>query len=112
MVFDDGRLYPHHNLYFVVSDQWDLRALQAVLLSNVARLFVETYSTKMRGGYLCFQAQYLRRIRVPRWENVSANVRERLIVAALALDFEACDEAAAELYSLNPRERESLAQKN
>lgn len=112
VVFDEGRLYPHHNLYFVLSDQWDLRALQAVLLSNVARLFVETYSTKMRGGYLRFQAQYLRRIRIPRWEAVSADIRERLIVAASALDFKACDEAAAELYSLNPRERKSLAQKN
>jgi len=112
VVFDEGRLYPHHNLYFVLSEQWDLRALQAVLLSNVAKLFVETYSTKMRGGYLRFQAQYLRRIRVPRWNTVSADVRERLIAAASALDFNACDEAAAKLYSLNPRERESLAQKN
>ena len=112
VVFEEGRLYPHHNLYFVLSDQWDLRALQAVLLSNVARLFVETYSTKMRGGYLRFQAQYLRRIRVPRWETVSADVRERLITAALALDLKTCDEAAADLYSLNPRERESLALKS
>lgn len=112
VVFDDGTLYPHHNLYFVLSEDWDLRALQAVLLSNVAKLFVETYSTKMRGGYLRFQAQYLRRIRIPRWETVSAEVRERLVAAASALDFKACDDAAAELYSLNPRERESLAQKN
>jgi hypothetical protein len=111
VVFDSGQLYPHHNLYFVLSEQWDLRALQAVLLSNVARLFVETYSTKMRGGYLRFQAQYLRRIRIPRWETVSEDIRERLVAAASALDMKACDEAAAELYSLNPRERESLAQK-
>jgi hypothetical protein len=40
--------------------------LQAVLLSAVTRLFVATYSTKMRGGFLRFQAQYLRRIRIPR----------------------------------------------
>lgn len=112
VVFDEGNLYPHHNLYFVLSEEWDLRALQAVLLSNVAKLFVETYSTKMRGGYLRFQAQYLRRIRIPRWEAVPASVRKHLVSAAAALDFKACDEAAAELYSLNPRERELLAQKN
>jgi hypothetical protein len=112
VVFDEGRLYPHHNLYFVLSEQWDLRALQAVLLSNVAKFFVSTYSTKMRGGYLRFQAQYLRRIRIPRWETVSTDVRERLVAAALALDFQACDDAAAELYFLNPRERESLAESN
>ena len=39
--------------------------MQAVLLSGIARLFMSIYSTKMRGGYLRFQAQYLRRIRVP-----------------------------------------------
>lgn len=112
VVFDEGRLYPHHNLYFVLSQTWDLRALQAVLLSKVARLFVETYSTKMRGGYLRFQAQYLRRIRVPKWDDVPAEVRERLIAAAERLDIAACDEAAAELYSLTEREREAIAEKN
>ena len=40
VVFEDGKLYPHHNLYFIVSEDWDLRALQAVLLSNVAHQFV------------------------------------------------------------------------
>jgi len=63
IVFEGGELYPSHNLYYVTSDDWDLRALQAVLLSAVSRLFVATYSTKMRGGFLRFQAQYLRRIR-------------------------------------------------
>jgi hypothetical protein len=37
----------------------------------LTRLFVSTYSTKMRGGFLSFQAQYLRRIRIPRWAEVS-----------------------------------------
>lgn len=49
IVYEGGELYPHHNLYYVTSDDWDLRALQAVLLSAVSRLFVATYSTKMRG---------------------------------------------------------------
>ena len=50
IVFDSGKFYPHHNLYYVVSDTWDLRALQAVLLSSVTKLFISTYSTQMRGG--------------------------------------------------------------
>jgi hypothetical protein len=49
-VFEEGRYYPHHNLYYIVSDEWDLHALQAVLLSGIARLFISIYSTKMRGG--------------------------------------------------------------
>ena len=78
IVFEEGKLYPHHNLYFVTSEDWDLRALQAVLLSSVTRLFVASYSTKMRGGFLRFQAQYLRRIRLPHWRDVPPALRKDL----------------------------------
>lgn len=109
VVYEDGRLYPHHNLYFVVSDEWDLRALQAVLLSSVARQFVAAYSTAMRGGFLRFQAQYLRRIRLPRWESVPEVMRARLIWAATSLDLPACDRAACDLYELTAEETGILA---
>ncbi len=108
IVFEPGKLYPHHNLYYVVSDTWDLRALQAVLLSSIAKLFVATYSTKMRGGYLRFQAQYLRRIRIPFWQNVSENLRRELIHAATTRDLYACNSAVFKLYKLNQEERSAL----
>jgi len=41
-VFDKGEYYPHHNLYFVTSATWDLRALQAVLRSSITVLLVAT----------------------------------------------------------------------
>lgn len=109
VAFEGGNLYPHHNLYFIVSDTWDLRALQAVLLSSITRLFISTYSTKMRGGYLRFQAQYLRRIRLPTWDSISPAMRERLINAASTLDIDECNEATADLYSLTQQERHALA---
>lgn len=108
IVYEEGRLYPHHNLYFVTAEQWDLRALQAVLLSRIARLFVATYSTRMRGGFLRFQAQYLRRIRVPRWSDVPAELRGKLIDAAMARDLEACNAHAFELYGLTEQEQAAL----
>jgi PAS domain-containing protein len=104
VVFEGGRLYPHHNLYFIVSAEWDLHALQAVLLSGIARFFVSTYSTKMRGGYLRFQAQYLRRIRVPLWEKVSPEMRSVLKSAGESRDLVACNRAARELYGLTESE--------
>jgi hypothetical protein len=110
VVYESGGLYPHHNLYYVESGTWDLRALQAVLLSSVARQFIAAYSTTMRGGYLRFQAQYLRRIRLPEWDAVSQNMRERLVRAAMALDVAECDRAAAELYGLTEFETAMLAQ--
>jgi hypothetical protein len=108
-VFEPGKLYPHHNLYYVESSQWDLHALQAVLLSNVARQFVTAYSTTMRGGFLRFQAQYLRRIRLPEWHAVPTAMRERLIRAAMTLDLSECNKAAAALYGLTQDEEAMLA---
>ena len=108
VVFESGQLYPHHNLYYVVSNTWELRALQAVLLSNLTRLFIATYSTRMLGGFLRFQAQYLRRIRLPLWEEVTSAMRVRLANAAAQLDIAECNAAVADLYQLTGAERKEL----
>lgn len=112
IVYEPGKLYPHHNLYFVTSTTWDLEALQAVLLSNVTRLFIGLYSTKMRGGYLRFQAQYLRRLRVPNWSDVPASLRSELKRAAKVRDKAACNAAVAALYRLTEQEHSALSGAN
>ncbi|NYB74525.1 Eco57I restriction-modification methylase domain-containing protein [Sedimentibacter hydroxybenzoicus DSM 7310] len=108
IVYDSGEYYPHHNLYYITSEEWDIRALQAVLLSNITKLFINKYSIKMRGEYLRFQAQYLRRIRIPRWENVSEKVRVELINATKERNIDMCNNAVFELYRLNKEERSVL----
>ena len=107
VVYDQGAFYPHHNLYYVVSSDWDLRALQTVLRSSVAEFFVSMYCVKMKGGYLRFQAQYVRRIRLPRWEQVSPDVRQRLIALAEA-PRAACDEVAYMLYGIDEAEQRAI----
>jgi hypothetical protein len=108
IVYEDGKLYPHHNLYYVTSDTWDLKALQAVLLSRITRLFIATYSTKMRGGFLRFQAQYLRRLRLPLWDQVPQDVRAALIAAAERQDVVRCNLATDALYGFNSKEIAAL----
>lgn len=108
IVYEAGEYYPHHNLYYVTSDTWDLRALQAVLRSSISRLFVAIYSTKMRGGFLRFQAQYLRRIRLPQWRDVPDALREELRDAAIRRDLDACNRAVFSLYGLTLDERAAL----
>ena len=108
IVYEDGRLYPHHNLYFIVSDEWDLRALRAVLCSGIATLFVSIYATRMRGGYLRFQAQYLRRIRLPRWKDVSVALKTDLITAVTRNDTGACNRAVSKIYGLTQEERAAI----
>ncbi|MFJ9774157.1 Eco57I restriction-modification methylase domain-containing protein [Kitasatospora sp. NPDC101157] len=99
-VLDEGKLYPHHNLYFIVSDVWDMRVLGGLLLSKVAEAFVEAYAVKMRGGTLRFQAQYLRKIRVPDPAAIAEEDRAALIDAFNRRDVDAATEAALRVYGL------------
>ncbi|MFI5744377.1 Eco57I restriction-modification methylase domain-containing protein [Streptomyces sp. NPDC051644] len=99
-VLDEGGLYPHHNLYFIVSDVWDMRVLGGLLLSKVAEAFVEAYAVKMRGGTLRFQAQYLRKIRVPEPAAINERDRDALAAAFDKRDVKAATEAALRVYGL------------
>ena len=100
-VLDTGELYPHHNLYWVASDSWDPTVLGGLLLSRVAQMFIECYAVRMRGGTLRFQAQYLRRIRVPRLEGVAPSVRHDLARAFEDRDVERSTAAALTAYGLD-----------
>lgn len=99
-VLDEGGLYPHHNLYFIVSDVWDMRVLGGLLLSKVAEAFVEAYAVKMRGGTLRFQAQYLRKIRVPDPAAICESDQAALAEAFDKRDVKAATEAALRVYGL------------
>ena len=99
-VLDTGGLYPHHNLYYIVSDTWDLRVLGGLLLSKVAEAFVAAYAVKMRGGTLRFQAQYLRKIRVPNPSELSQANRAALADAFDHRDVQAATQAALNAYGL------------
>ncbi len=99
-VLDDGQYYPHHNLYFVVSDQWDLNVLGGLLLSDVANLFVGAYCVRMRGGCYRFQAQYLRRIRLPASDSISSRDGRALASAFSDRDVEAATAIALKLFGI------------
>ncbi len=100
-VLDEGRLYPHHNLYYVVSDTWEPEVLGGLLLSDIANLFVGAYCVKMRGGTYRFQAQYLRRIRVPDWEAVDRRSARELASAFRARDVRGATAVASRLYGVD-----------
>ncbi|WP_211319317.1 Eco57I restriction-modification methylase domain-containing protein [Quadrisphaera granulorum] len=102
-VYEPGGLYPHHNVYYVVSDGWDLRVLGGLLYSKIAEQTVSAYCVKMRGGTLRFQAQYLRRVRVPRPEQIDADTAAALANAFDRRDSAAATEAALRVYGLDER---------
>lgn len=99
-VLDKGTTYPHHNLYVIWSAVWDLEVLGGLLLSEIGRFFVASYGVRMRGGWLRFQAQYLRRIRVPKPNEISPLVRDELREAFRTRDMARATKAAREAYRL------------
>ncbi|MFJ3958884.1 Eco57I restriction-modification methylase domain-containing protein [Arthrobacter sp. NPDC090010] len=99
-VLEPGGYYPHHNLYYVTSESWDLEVLGGLLLSKIAEAFVSAYGVKMRGGTLRFQAQYLRKITVPRPETIPQEVSDRLRDAFRTSDRDAATRAAEAAYGL------------
>lgn len=101
VVLESGRYHPHHNLYFVISETWDMKVLGGLLSSKVALFFVWSYAVKMRGGYLRFQAQYLRRIRLPRPAGIPKKLAADLASAFDARDFKKLDVLALRAYGLD-----------
>lgn len=108
IVFDEGKYYPHHNLYYITSTTWDLRALRVILLSGIAELFIKTYSTRMHGNALRFQAQYLRRIRIPYWNEIDENTKKTLVELS-ERSSDTWAEIVGDLYGLTPAERTILS---
>lgn len=98
--------YPHHNVYWVSSDVWDLEVLGGVLLSRVGQAFVEAYCVRMRGGTLRFQAQYLRQIRVPDPSVLDPVVAGELVEAFRVRDAGRATVAACAAYGIDPEDYE------
>jgi adenine-specific DNA-methyltransferase len=98
---DHGQTYPQHNLYWITSETWDLRVLGALLMSAVGEFFIHCYGVRMRGGFLRFQAQYLRRICVPAPENISPELARTLRQAFDTQDVALATRAALQAYQID-----------
>ncbi|MFT3716219.1 MAG: N-6 DNA methylase [Gordonia sp. (in: high G+C Gram-positive bacteria)] len=100
-VLEPGGYYPHHNLYYIVSDEWDLEVLGGLLLSEIAQAYIEAFCVKMRGGTLRFQAQYLKRVPVPNMSDFCPEVEAALRDAFRARDVEGATIAACRAYGIS-----------
>lgn len=99
-VYSDGTRYPCHNCYWLTSDNWDIKVLGGLLMSDTAESFIDALGVKMRGGTKRFQAQYLKLIRVPSPENITAETADKLRKAFEMNDRDAANKAALLAYGL------------
>lgn len=102
-VLDVGEYYPHHNLYYITSEEWDLRVLGGLFLSDVIDFQVGACCVKMRGGTLRFQAQYLRKIRLPAPDAIPAETAQLLASAFARRDRQLASTVTRSLYGIDTR---------
>ena len=100
VILDKGNFYPHHNLYFITSTSWDMEVLGGLLSSKVALFFIWSYAVRMHGNYLRFQAQYLRKIRLPDPQKLPAKLTQSIRTAFRKRDFAALDTLALQAFEL------------
>lgn len=100
VILDKGNFYPHHNLYFITSTSWDMEVLGGLLSSKVALFFIWSYAVRMHGNYLRFQAQYLRKIRLPDPQKLPAKLTQSIKNAFRKRDFAALDTLALQAFEL------------
>ena len=107
IVYDSGEYYPNNSIYYVTSKLWPLIEL-GVILKIIGPIFLKAYSTKMAGGHLRFQAQHLRRIRIPHWPDISPETRKKLSKLANNFNIDEARKLVASIYALSTSETKLL----
>ena len=88
---ESGSYYPHHNVYWITSTKWNLKALCALLRSSFVTSQIRNVSVQMRGGSIRYQAQNLRNVHIPAWSSLDEDDVERLVSAYEAHDADRLD---------------------
>lgn len=82
VIYDDGRFYPHHNLYYLTcKSHQELKVMGAILMSDFVMQQLAQVSTLMHGGFVRWQSQNLRRLLIPRISEMPSDLKQTLISA-------------------------------
>ena len=80
LFIDDGKYYPHHNIYYITSNDIDaLKILASILMSDFVREQISQIGIRMNGGFARFQSQVLKKIKVPNIELMTIKDKTKLI---------------------------------
>jgi len=87
LLIDSGEFYPHHNLYYITGQSIDkLKILASILMSNFIREQLSQIGIRMNGGFPRFQAQILKKLRIPNIEYLTSEEKAALIESYDKLD--------------------------
>ncbi len=80
ILIDEGRYYPHHNLYYITGkDLVSLKLLSAILMSDFIVDQLSQLANNMNGGYPRWQSQYVRKLKLPNINSIRSSYSEKLI---------------------------------
>ncbi|MBS1528970.1 MAG: Eco57I restriction-modification methylase domain-containing protein [Bacteroidetes bacterium] len=82
LFIDEGNYYPHHNLYYITGKNIDqLKLLACILMSDFVRNQISKMGIRMNGGLPRFQAQVLKKLKIPRIDLMGEMTTKQLISA-------------------------------
>ncbi len=88
LIIDEGHYYPHHNLYYILGETVsDLKILACILMSDFIRKQLSQIGICMNGGLPRFQAQTLKKLRIPNISTLSPFDKLELIEAYDKIDY-------------------------
>lgn len=99
-IYSEGGVYPCHDTYWMTSNNWDLKVLGGLLMSEITESFIDVLGVKMRGNTLRFQAQYLKLIHLPKPDTLSPDICLDLKRAFITEDYVLANEAALKAYGV------------
>lgn len=89
LFIDKGNYYPHHNVYYITHTNLNtLKILACILMSDFIKDQLSQIGIRMNGGLPRFQAQALKKLRIPNIENLTNMDKSQLISAYDRQDFD------------------------
>ncbi|MDI9365453.1 MAG: Eco57I restriction-modification methylase domain-containing protein [Flavobacterium sp.] len=82
LFIDEGNFYPHHNIYYITSENISsLKTLASILMSNFIKNQMSQIGIRMNGGLPRFQSQVLKQLKIPNINKLKLSDRTKLIQA-------------------------------
>jgi len=80
LFIDNGKFYPHHNVYYITHENLnELQILACILMSDFIKNQLSQIGIRMNGGLPRFQSQTLRKLRIPNLKKLHISDRQILI---------------------------------
>ncbi|HHG85510.1 MAG TPA: hypothetical protein ENJ82_12255, partial [Bacteroidetes bacterium] len=89
LFIDEGKFYPHHNVYYITHPNLnDLKLIACILMSDFIKDQLSKIGLRMNGGLPRFQSQTLKKLRIPQLDHLPNSDKNILIDSYNGRNFE------------------------